>query len=176
MPNITTDMINWWFWWHPQADERYRAWFPEEHFAVSYAKKDKPYFTQEKMPPFSANSQFPVERIGGKRLPLRIDFVTPEAFGFDKRLMEENGFPLIVCGHVGAFRGLVYHTEMAHMFRQEENGLFLVSRFWIGQLAKNSLVRKVVLTEETAKGMAEHCYREYRNLADMLPGLYNKEG
>ncbi len=175
MPGITTDMINWWFWWHPQADERYKAWFPGEHFAVSYAKKDKSYFQQEKMPAFSPNSQFPVERIGGRRLPLRIDFVSPEDFGFDKKTMDDNSFPLIVCGHVGAFRGLVFHTEMAHIFRQDEDGLFLVSRFWIGQLAENPVVRKFVLTEETAKGMTEHCYQEYRNLAKMLPDLYKNE-
>jgi hypothetical protein len=40
---------------------------------------------------------------------------------------------------------------------------------------KNPLLRKVVLTEDMAKGMAEHCYQEYRNLAAMLPELYYKE-
>ena len=33
----------------------------------------------------------------------------------------------------------------------------------------------MIMTEETAKGMAEHCYHEYRNLAAMLPELYTKE-
>ena len=47
MPGVTTDMIQWWFWWHPQADERYQAWFPGEHFRISYARKDKPYFAQK---------------------------------------------------------------------------------------------------------------------------------
>jgi hypothetical protein len=89
--------------------------------------------------------------------------------------MNENNIPLIVCGHVGAYKGLIWHTEMAHIFRKEENGLFLISRFWIGQLMKNPLLRKAVLTEDVAKGMAEHCYQEYRNLAAMLPELYHKE-
>ena len=175
MPGVTTDMIQWWFWWHPQADERYQAWFPGEHFRITYARKDKPYFAQKTVPAFRPNTQYPVERIGGRRLPLRIDFVTAEEFGFDKQKMDDNGFPLIVCGHVGAFRGLIWHTEMAHMFRQEADGLFLISRFWIGQLAGGRLLRKAILTEETAKGMAEHCCQEYRNLAAMLPGLYARE-
>ena len=34
------------------------------------------------------------------------------------------------------------------------------------------LLRKVILTEETARGMAEHCCVEYRNLAKILPELY----
>jgi hypothetical protein len=174
MPGVTVEMIQWWFWWHPQKDERYQAWFPGEHYAISYAKKDRAYFEKAKMPEFQPNSQFPVERIAGMKMPLRIDFMDPEDFGFDKKIMEENGFPLIVCGHVGAYKGFIYHTEMAHMFRQEKDGLFLVSRFWIGQLAKGKLLRKVILSDAAAKGMAEHCYQEYRNLAAMLPELYEK--
>lgn len=108
-------------------------------------------------------------------MPLRIDFVAPEDFGSEKQKMDDNGFPLIVCGHVGAFRGAIWHTEMAHMFRQEADGLFLISRFWIGQLAKGKLLRKMILTEKTAKGMAEHCFQEYRNLVVMLPELYARE-
>ena len=87
-------MINWWFWWHPQADERYHSWFPGEHFSISYAGKDRAYFKQTTVPAFRPNTQFPVERIGGRKMPLRIDFVTPEDFGFEERKMEENGFPL----------------------------------------------------------------------------------
>jgi hypothetical protein len=175
MPGITADMIRWWFWWHPQKNERYQAWFPGEHFSISYGKKDAAYFAQNVLPAFKPNTQYPVERIGKMKMPLRIDFVEPETFGFEKKLMKENGFPLIICGHVGAYRGLIWHTEMAHIFRQEKNGLFLISRFWIGQLTKNPILRKAFLTDGTAKGMADHCYQEYRNLATMLPEIYNKE-
>jgi hypothetical protein len=175
MPNITAEMIEWWFWWHPQKNERYRMWFPKEHVSISYAKKDKDYFSQKAMPVFRPNTQYPTERIGKMRMPLRIDFMFPEDFGFSPKTMNENNIPLIVCGHVGAYKGLIWHTEMAHIFRKEENGLFLISRFWIGQLMKNPFLRKAVLTEDMAKGMAEHCYQEYRNLAAMLPELYHKE-
>ena len=88
--------------------------------------------------------------------------------------MEKNQIPLIVCGHVGAFRGLIWHTEMAHIFKQTDDGLFLSSRFWIGKTLTNPLLRKAILTEETARGMAEHCCVEYRNLAEILPDLYAK--
>ena len=84
MPNITPEMIQWWFWWHPQKDERYQIWFPGEHFAISYAKKDKDYFEQEELPAFQNNTQYPVERIGGMKMPLRIDFVEPTEFGLEK--------------------------------------------------------------------------------------------
>ena len=174
MPGITPEMIQWWFWWHAQADERYQVWFPGEHYGISFGKKNKDYFSQPSVPAFQPNTHYPTERIGGIRMPLRIDFVTPEQFGFSKKVMEVNQIPLIVCGHVGVFRGLIWHTEMAHIFKQTEEGLFLYSRFWIGQTLKNPLLRKAILTEKTARGMVEHCCVEYRNLAEFLPNLYAK--
>lgn len=174
MPNIDPCMIAWWFWWHPQADERYRVWFPHEHYGVSYAKKDRAYFNQKTLPAFQANTQFPTERIGKIVMPLRIDFVSAPSFGFSEEKMKDNNIPLIVCGHVSALRGLVRHTEMAHIFKQTEDGLLLISRFWIGKTLRNPLLRKLILTDRTAEGMAAHCCIEYRNLAEILPILYEK--
>lgn len=174
MPGVTPEMIAWWFWWHPQADERYQMWFPGEHYGISYDKKNKDYFTQSSLPAFQPNTQYPVERIGSMKMPLRIDFVWPETFGFSRQAMEENNIPIIVCAHVSAFRGLVPHTEMAHIFQQTEEGLFLTSRFWIGKTLTNRLLRKAILTEQTAMGMAEHCCMEYRNLARLLPKIYHQ--
>ncbi len=174
MPKITPEMINWWFWWHPQADERYQVWFPGEHFGIGYSKKQKEYFNKSSCPPFENNTQYPLEKISGAKLPLRIDFVTPEEFGFSKQIMEKNNIPLIVCGHVGVFNNLLRHTEMAHIFKKTENGLFMISRFWLGKTMKSRLLKKLIITEDMAKGMAEHCCVEYRNLFEILPVLYDK--
>lgn len=172
MPGITPEMISWWFWWHPQESIRYRIWFPGEHFSVSFGKKDAAYFRQNTLPAFQPNTQYPTERIGGIPMPLRIDFVGSEEFGFSEQAMLETDTPLIVCGHVSAFRGLIPHTEMAHIFQKTDDGLFMFSRFWIGKTLANPLLRKLILTESMAKGMAEHCCLEYRNLAEILPALY----
>ena len=172
MPGITPDMIEWWFWWHPQADERYQVWFPNEHINISYSKKDDAYFNQKDRPVFRRNTQYPTEKIGDLKMPLRIDFVEPEEFGFSADLMSENNIPLIVCGHVGAFKGLIRHTEMAHIFQKTDHGLLLISRFWIGETLRDPILRKLILTDKTAKGMAEHCCIEYRNLVEILPALY----
>ena len=172
MPGMTKEMIDWWFWWHPQADERYRLWFPGEHFSIKTEKKDADYFSGTTTPPFRPVTHYPTERVGSMRMPLRIDFVTPEQFGFSPEIMREQRVSTVVCGHVGAFRGAIYHTEMAHIYFEREDGLFMVSRFWIGRLMKNGLLRKAILTEELARGMATHCCIEYRNLAAKLPRLY----
>lgn len=172
MPAITAEMIQWWFWWHAKDSLRYQVWYPGEHIGIKYHPKNKAYFEQPEIPAFSPNTHCPVERIGGITIPLRIDFVTPEEFGFSRQIMKDNNIPEIVCGHVGAFNNIVRHTEMAHIFKQTDNGLFMISRFWLGNLIKNPLLRKLIITENMAKGMAEHCAVEYRNLCEILPILY----
>lgn len=149
-------------------------WFLGSHFSNTYSKKQTKYFECETCPKFQNNTQYPVEKIGGMKMPLRIDFVTPEEFGFSRQIMKENNIPKIVCGHVGAFNNLVKHTEMAHIFKQTDDGLFMISRFWLGKTMKNPLLRKLIITEDMARGMAEHCCIEYRNLCEILPILYDE--
>ncbi len=174
MPGITAEMIEWWFWWHAQDSLRYQVWYPGDHISIKYRRKDSAYFEQADAPAFAPNTQFPVERIGGMKMPLRIDFVTPEEFGFSQQAMHDNDIPKIVCGHVGAFNNLIKHTEMAHIFKETENGLFMISRFWLGETMKNPFLRKLIITDDMAKGMAEHCCIEYRNLCEILPVLYGE--
>lgn len=174
LPGVTAEMVQWWFWWHCQEDLRYQVWYPGDHIRISYRKKDRAYFEQKTMPPFQPNSQCPVERIGGMKMPLQINFVTAQSFGFSPQIMKEHGIPFICCGHVSAFGNLVKHTEMAHIYKQTEDGLVLISRFWLGKTLHNPLLRKIILTEKTARGMAEHCCIEYRNLGEILPGLYQR--
>ncbi len=174
MPGITVDMIEWWFWWHPQDNTRYQVWYPNDHVGIHYHKKDRTFFEQPSVPAFTPNTQFPTERIGGVKMPLRIDFVTPEEFGFSPQAICDNNVAKIICGHVGAFNNLVRHTEMAHIFKKTENGLFLISRFWLGETLKNPILKKLIVTDAMAKSMAEHCCIEYRNLCEILPDLYNK--
>lgn len=176
MPGITMDMIHWWFWWHANASERYRVWFPGEHFAISYARKNKSFFGQPTCPPFEPNTHYPVEKIGKIALPLRIRFVDPQEFGFSKELMQKGRYPWAVNGHVGAMYGLVEHTEMAHILKETDDGLLMINRFWIGQTLKNPIIRKAMLNDDTARDMVEHCCIEYRNLAAILPKLYETYG
>lgn len=173
MPGITPEMINWWFWWHPQSNDRYQVWYPGEHFKNSYAKKDTAYFKQDTLPSFKPNNQYPRERIGSKTATLVIKFKKPEDMGFDCNLMAKNNFPVIVCGDVGV-KHLFMHTEMTHMFKQTNDGLTLVSRFWMGKLIKNEKVRRTIITEDMVRAMAKHCCIEYRSLAYILPILYEE--
>lgn len=142
MPNVTKEMVSWWFWWHAQDSRRYKAWYPSEHYRISYHKKDTDYFTSKTLPPFEPNIQYPVERVGKLVAPLSIEFVHPSDFGFSEKLMDENNVEVIVCGHVAAFKGLIPNTEMAHIFIQGADCPLWVSRFWIGKNLKSPLLKK----------------------------------
>jgi hypothetical protein len=172
MPGMTKEMVDWWFWWHPQENIRYQLWYPGEHFSNGYGKNDTAYFSQKSMPEFQNNTQYPTEKIGNVKMPLVIEFVSPSEFGFDEAIMKKNHVATIVCGHVGAYKGLIKHTEMAHIFFESEDGLMLVSRFWIGKRLKNPIIRKLMLKDPIARGMASHCCVEYRNFAKKVPELY----
>ncbi len=172
MPNVTKEMIEWWFWWHASDSKRYKAWYPKEHIAISYNKKDKEYFESETVPPFKEVTHYPVERVGKLSLPLSIKFVSPENFGFSSELIANAEH--IVCGHVGAFKDLVPNTEMTHIYFKTDDGLMSVSRFWLGKRVKNKLIRKIFVTEKQAKGMAEHCYIEYQNFVKKIPLMYDE--
>ena len=74
---------------------------------------------------------------------------------------------------MGAFKGLVWHTEMAHIFKQTDDGLYMFSRFWLGKIM-NPVMRNFIINDDMARGMAEHCCIEYRNLCEILPMLYKK--
>ena len=174
MPNITADMIRWWFWWHPQEHQRYQLWYPGEHYFITYPKKDRGYFEQKNLPTLTPNyTNYPKERVGQFKATLQIDFHQPEEAGFSRKLMEENNIPLILFAHVG-IKHLFGHTEMVHIFKETKDGLFMMSRFWMGESLKNNFLRKKFITEDSLRGMAEHCCIEYHNLAEILPELYEK--
>lgn len=170
MENVTPQMLEWWFWWHPSKGNRYRFWFPSAHHAISYSKKDEEYFSSPKYQGFKDNVQYPRESIGGRTATLRISFLTPHEFGFSFESLKEAGDPYIACGHVGV-KGIFDHTEMCHILKKKDHGYILVSRFWLGERLKKGL-RKVLINESLAKGMAEHCYYEYRYLAALLPEVH----
>ncbi len=176
MPGINAEMLRWWFWWHPQESVRYQVWYPNAHKDISFRKKDRTYFEERQMPPFKDNIQYPKETIGNITMPLSIAFTSPEEFGFSKEIMESNNIPIIICGHVGVAKGMIMHTEMAHIFKKTDEGGILISRFWIGNLYKTKIFKNKIFNENMAIGMAEHCCVEYRNLAEILPILYDKYG
>ncbi len=187
LPGVTAEMIEWWAAWHPLRDDRYRAWHPTEHFGNrllpgNAIRQEKSYW--------GAVIYFD-EVAGLERTRLRTEFTSPLGFGFSHRPFEHPQVKVIISARVGD--AVMTHTDMAHVFIEEGDGLVLRSRFWIAEhvrprlpgplvaaediaenLASRKLVRSLAVPEGVGPAVARHGAEEYAQLGEILPGLYER--
>lgn len=186
MPDLTPAMVDWWFDWHPERDDRYRVWHPTAHFGAGVI----PGSTSGAKPSWGVSNVVD-EDIGDGRMKARIDFVSPSEFGFRGDHLDDPVVGTIICAKAGS--AVLSHTSMAHVFLREGSGLTLRSRFWIGErispripgpvtileapvewLLSRRSVRQAAIPEKLGPGLAQHCAEEYSNLNEILPGLYER--
>jgi hypothetical protein len=186
MPNLTPEMVEWWFDWHPRRNDRYRVWHPTAHFGNGLLPAPAP----GPKPSWGAVN-FPDEDVGDGRMTIRAEFESPSGFGFAGDHLDDPAVGTIICARVGDRR--MSHTDMAHVFLREGEGLRLRSRFWIGlrvrprlsgplsaaegavqSLVSNRLIRTLAIPDAVGPGLARHCAEEYANLNAALPGLFER--
>jgi len=191
MPNVTIEIIDWWFWWHAKDPMRYKIWYPEMHFDISsdfgeyYNDASKTY--RERL---HLSKHIVTENIGTGKEKIVINFMSPEEFGFDKSKLRNESEETIICAKVGDLRKRVWHTKMCHAVRKVEKGVEMRSRFWmansverfdkfgqdfLNSILNNSFVKSKLLPNNLGKHMFQHCTQEYNNLGAILPELYKKE-
>jgi len=185
MPEVSAEMVDWWFDWHPRDAVRYRIWHPKAHRDNSL------------QPPSQVGTKahwgavhHPVEDIGTGVIRARIAFCRPSELGFSGDALDMPAVGTIVCGYAGDDTRRMRHTAMAHVFLRDGAGVVLRSRFWIGaairpygplgplgaSLLNNRLIRGVTIPSDAARGLANHCAEEYTNLASLLPELHERFG
>jgi hypothetical protein len=191
MPDVSGEMIDWWFDWHPRESLRYRVWHPAAHRANSLDPRAS--FTDTARPGAKAHwgaVHHPVEDVGVGVVRARITFWRPSEIGFADDLLEHADVATVVCGFVGDDRRRMRHTPLVHVFLREGDGVVLRSGFWLGaalrpfgvlgapgeRLLNNRIVRRVTLPAELPHALATHCSEEFANLATLLPELYTRFG
>ncbi len=186
MPNVTIDMINWWFWWHAKTSVRYQIWYPDMHYDIDadfqgyYEDATKTYSER-----LHLSRHLVTEDVGLGKDKILIDFMHPAAFGFDNHKLDAN--TTIICARVGSPDKGVWGTEMCHFVRTTKQGVEMRSRFWLGQkierinnltflngLLNQSFVKRRLLPKALGYKMFHHCSQEYHNLAEILPELYRE--
>lgn len=187
MPGVTAEMFDWWFVWHSLEPMRYKIWDPEDHYDLencspeiakdeSLPMRQRLQGTMHKAKEDTSGSDFwgfpkpPVEEL----LNPVIQFRNPEDLGFDPELLKNfNG--TIVCSG-----GDASPATMCHVFRETEEGGFLITYFWIGyQVRKNGPEilpgdLQKMLPEFIAKGMIAHTAKEFTHLAAILPSVFKE--
>ena len=184
-------MIDWWFWWHATESIRYQIWYPEKHFGIKsdwggyYNDESKSY--RERL---NHSTHYVTEDIGVGKETLVIDFMSPEAFGFDIGKMRTSKMGTIICGKGGFYDKGVWTADMCHAVRETEDGLEMRSRFWIGNeidrmnkfgrtiinsLLNKPFIKRRLIPKNLGRYLFFHCTQEFNNLSSILSVLYQKE-
>lgn len=186
MPGVSGEMIDWWFGWHGEENERYKMWHPQAHRSAKpkYSYENNPTLTSKQR--YIGNTSFVDEYIGPKIHRIAIQFHRPEEFGFDTRQFETAGMQTVVCAKVGLPHLPINFAYLVHAIRETEDGCEMRSRFWLGKLefrdalstlplgwfVKLPVLPNLLLTPTLGQEMLVHCAMEMRHLAGFLPDLY----
>ncbi|GIX42614.1 MAG: hypothetical protein KatS3mg129_2347 [Leptospiraceae bacterium] len=186
MPDVTPEMIEWWFYWHSLESLRYKIWYPGAHYKISV--KNKKILYDKNLPPkkkYIHNTHYITEDVGKGKMNLFISFYEPEEFGFDINFFKKANISTIICGIVG-FRNLhLKHTYLFHIVHNYKTGVILRSRFYVGhdiqfilnnksicKVFNKKIFRRIIITEKLLKGLSLHCAQEFLQLSKILPELY----
>jgi len=180
MPNVTPEMVRWWFADYMQTTEHYKRWYPTAHVWMDWENK--------KAGEYVGASHLVHEYIGEKFEKLRIQFVPPEEILGEYPFHEDD---VAVCALPGLLEQPLYGGKMCHIIRRTDEGSEMLSRFWLGIVAKRKgnekirsiegvigntyLVRSIGVKKSDAIDLMNHATQEMSILAKFLPELYASE-
>jgi hypothetical protein len=184
-PNVTGEMFDWWFAWHPIDRLRYAIWDNEDHYDVYLEDPAKARDLSLSMQERHWGSVHNIwEDIGtGSVDLLRIHFTKPSELGYDMTKIGTEACNALVCANVkviGSGDMPDIPVVMTHFLRPVEGGSELRSRFWFGwQIIDGEPVKcipeGVKVPKEGPIALLNHNVKEFSNLARILPELYAAE-
>ncbi len=184
-PNVTGEMFDWWFAWHPIDRLRYACWDSEDHYDVYLDDPQKARNMKLSMRERLWGSVHNIwEDIGlGCTNLLRISFKRPAEMGYDETEIDTEACNALVCSNVivvGDDQTPDVPVVMTHFLRPVDGGSELRSRFWFGwQIINGQAVRcipdNVKIPSEPVIALLDHNVKEFANLAAILPALYAEE-
>lgn len=176
MPNVTLEMLEWWFAWHGLESLRYKIWDPKDHYSACVSKRHLKQRLDTSLTWAQRNwgtTDFVVENVGDGASALRIAFRSPSDFGFDMERFHCQPVTAI-CAHSGPPDTDISRTTFVHFAREYDGGIELQSRFWLGYMMmdKKPVRTDFAVDPSRVKGLANHCPQEYHRLAKYLPQLF----
>lgn len=184
MPDVTPEMIDWWFNWHPLEGLRYMIWCPVAH-TDSSAKTPEAHKDTSGVPLSKRNIDrvhYPVEGFNVKgAAPVEIAFRKLEILGITPEMMEKSSMKTFEIATCIALKPRIPINVFFHAVREVPGGIEFRSRYWINQTVSRNKVQKskVPLPKSlllaTARNNCIHSLTEYNNLASILPQLYHEQ-
>ncbi|MDO5654142.1 MAG: hypothetical protein Q4G39_08575, partial [Brachymonas sp.] len=181
MPDVTPQMIDWWFGWHLPESERYRLWHPLAHVRAR-VKDDRSKLPGDREK-YVGNVSSVDEYIGEKLMRLDIAFFDPKEIGL-AHVYEKGATAICARTSDRALNGDGGH--LIHLVRRTDTGSEMRSVFWLGELnlkwpiigrlikpvLNTPTVRRVLVTNKMAEDLLRHCAEEMNHLPRFLPALY----
>lgn len=175
MPQVTGEMLDWWFAWQSVgSDLRYKIWDPEDHY---FSRAARPDYVCDPNVPLKEKTwgvdQYVLEDIGQGPGLLKLMFKSPENFGYDSALVGTKYCESLV----SAMGAGDCPAAMTHKWYPYRDGVLFCSRFWIGYGIVNDRFASVVpkgesIPVEVPRGLFAHNIKEFTNLASILPEVY----
>jgi hypothetical protein len=184
MPGVTPAMIDWWFGWHLPESARYRLWHPVAHVAAR-VMEDRSHLPDDRAR-YVGNVSYVDEYIGTSLKRLAIAFVPPASFGISNQaLIGATAVCAFTSDRVLGGRG----GGLIHYVVPVEGGSQMRSGFWLGEIQHqmpllNRLVgplintragRRLVVPDQMALSLLQHCGEEMNHLTKFLPMLYRDQ-
>lgn len=187
MPDVTPEMLDWWFNWHPLEPLRYAIWCPIGHTSIS-AQTPEAHRDSSGIDRHIRNygkKHYPVEGFDLKGAEtIEIQFYNPVDLGYDAALIPdvEQG-----CIHTATVSRKLGFTAVpinifTHAVRVVEGGVEYRSRYWLGwtvnkkgEIVKSKIPFPKKFMESMARNNCIHSLTEYNNLASILPDIYREQ-
>ena len=189
-PDVTADMVDWWFAWHPLEDLRYRIWYPPQHGGIMLSPEGRKRILDPSIPNREKNwgvVHHVTENCNCGMENIDIHFLSPQDFGFDMTRWKEPYVSTFAGGFGWAVavnktdESITAPALMCHIFRQHPKGLEHRTRFWMGYRMSNgkpelTLPPGVKVPAEAVQGLARHNVCEFTRWGEFLPRIYKELG
>jgi len=187
MPDVSPEMVDFWFGWHGSDARRYKLWHPRAHVHVQWGSSEGD--DQRGRARYVGRVSFVDEYLGGVLRHAAIRFVRPSELGFDEARLADATQATAVCARIGLVSVPVDAGFLVHHVRRVPGGAEMRSRFWmggafggvrgggvLGPIVSALARRAAALGEADARALLVHCAEEMTHLASFLPRLYAEMG
>lgn len=183
MPGVTPEMIVWWFAWHGIRDLRYRIWCPTEHYGIHVHEDSLAHRLDTSLSLEErgwGTTDVVTEDVGNGPQEMHLSFYSPEDYGYDSELVKNVDALINAC--VSDPKTGMRLITFSHCIRKIPGGIEYRSHYWQGySIDENGKAYAASIPPggfpmEVMKANAYHSLLEYTNLAQILPGLYEKYG
>ena len=184
MPDVTPQMIDWWFNWHPLEDLRYAIWCPIAHDGIS-AKTPEAHLDSSGVPLHERNIgkvHYPIEGFDLKGAQtIEIAFRDPLVLGIPEEELENSSLSAFEIASCTAMKPRVPINVFFHAIREVSGGVEYRSRYWLKYTINDRNPKKSnwpfptkSLLLHMARCNCIHSLTEYNNLASILPSIYDE--